>query len=129
MGKKNVKGTFFLFFTKFQFLKIKIQSLCSFWHVCWGWGFLTKLQPTLKMISSNCDRFPLLLYLCKCMLFCPKWSLTPLPKLYIPSTLNIDLILWHTQLIVCAEIVKSWFKSWVFPFTFQGYILTHTYIE
>ena len=24
------------------------------------------------------------------------------PKLYIPSTLNIDLILWHTQLIVCA---------------------------
>ena len=32
-------------------------------------------------------------------------------KLYIPSTLNIDLILWHTQLIVCAENVKSWFKS------------------
>ena len=24
------------------------------------------------------------------------------PKLYIPSTLNFDLILWHTQLIVCA---------------------------
>ena len=24
------------------------------------------------------------------------------PKLYIPNTLNIDLILWHTQLIVCA---------------------------
>ena len=24
------------------------------------------------------------------------------PKLYIPSTLKIDLILWHTQLIVCA---------------------------
>ena len=24
------------------------------------------------------------------------------PKLYIPSTLNIDLILWHTQLNVCA---------------------------
>ena len=23
-------------------------------------------------------------------------------KLYIPSTLNIDLILWHTQLIVSA---------------------------
>ena len=23
-------------------------------------------------------------------------------KLYTPSTLNIDLILWHTQLIVCA---------------------------
>ena len=26
----------------------------------------------------------------------------PPPKLYIPSTLNIDLILWHTQYIVCA---------------------------
>ena len=47
-------------------------------------------------------------------------------KLYIPSTLNIDLMLWHTQLIVCAENVKSWFKSWVFPFTFQAYILPHT---
>ena len=33
------------------------------------------------------------------------------PKLYTPSTLNIDLILWHTQLNVCAENVKSWFKS------------------
>ena len=46
----------------------------------------------------------------------------PSPKLYIPSTLNIDLTLWHTQLIVCAENVKSW----VFPFTFQAYILPHT---
>ena len=46
--------------------------------------------------------------------------------LYIPSTLNIDPILWHTQLIVCADNVKSWFKSWVFPFTFQAYILPHT---
>ena len=48
------------------------------------------------------------------------------PKLYIPSTLNIDLIMWHTQLIVCAENVKSWFKSLVFPFTFQAYLLHHT---
>ena len=47
-------------------------------------------------------------------------------KLYITSTLNIDLILWNTQLIVCAENVKSWFKTWVFPFTFQAYILPHT---
>ena len=46
--------------------------------------------------------------------------------IYLPSTLNIDLILWHTQLIVCAENVKSRFKSWVFPFTFQAYILPHT---
>ena len=47
-------------------------------------------------------------------------------NLYIPSTLNIDLILWHTQLIVCAENVKSWFKSRGFPLTFQAYILPHT---
>ena len=52
----------------------------------------------------------------------------PNAKLYVPSTLNIDLILWHTQLIVCAENFKSWFKSWVFPFTFQAYILPHTLI-
>ena len=43
-------------------------------------------------------------------------------KLYMPSTLNIDLILCHTQLILCAENVKSW----VFHFTFQAYILPHT---
>ena len=49
-------------------------------------------------------------------------GLTSKPKLYIQSALNIDLILWHTQLIVCAENIKSW----VFPFTFQAYILPHT---
>ena len=43
-------------------------------------------------------------------------------KLYIQSTLNIDLILWHTQLIVCAENVKSW----VISFTFQAYTLRHS---
>jgi hypothetical protein len=48
-------------------------------------------------------------------------------KLYIPSNQNIDLILWHTQLIVCAENVKSCFKSWGFPSPFQtSYILPHT---
>ena len=31
-----------------------------------------------------------------------KLILIPQAKLYIPSTLNINLILWHTQLIVCA---------------------------
>ena len=25
------------------------------------------------------------------------------PKLYIPSTLNIDLIMWHTQLNMCEQ--------------------------
>ena len=41
------------------------------------------------------------------------WYVTfiPKPKLCIPSTLNIDLILWQTQSIVCAENIKSWTKS------------------
>jgi hypothetical protein len=30
------------------------------------------------------------------------FQITLRSKLYIPSTQNIDLILWHTQLIVCA---------------------------
>ena len=30
------------------------------------------------------------------------YDLKQLPKLYIPSTLNTDYLLWHTQLIVCA---------------------------
>ena len=32
----------------------------------------------------------------------PYWIFDSLPKLYIPSTLNTDYILWHTQLIVYA---------------------------
>ena len=36
-----------------------------------------------------------------------------LPKLYVPSTLNIDLILWHTQLFLLGV-------SWVFPGCFPG---------
>ena len=52
---------------------------------------------------------------------------SPLLQSYIyQGTLNIDPVLWRTQLIVCAENVKSWFKSWVFPFTFQAYIQPHT---
>ena len=43
------------------------------------------------------------------------------PKLYIPSTLNIDIILWHNQLCV-QENVKSWFKSWIISFTFEAYV-------
>ena len=32
----------------------------------------------------------------------PVYFFRGITKLYIPSTLNIDFILWHTQLIVCA---------------------------
>ena len=48
---------------------------------------------------------------------------------YLYLAQNIDLILlWHTQLIVYAENVKSWFKSWDFSFTFQAYILQNTFL-
>ena len=40
-------------------------------------------------------------------------------KLYIPSTLNIDLVLWHTQLIVCAENVDHGLKHGVFLSLFK----------
>ena len=60
---------------------------------------------------------------------CQRCSFVLQTKLYIPSTLNIDLILWHTQLIVCAENDISWFKSWVFPFTFQAYHTSQIFAE
>ena len=43
-----------------------------------------------------------------------QFKLDVILKLYGLSTLNIDLILWQTQLIVCAKNVKSWFKSKAF---------------
>ena len=48
------------------------------------------------------------------------------PKLYTPITLNIDLILWHTQFNVCAVKCLQWFKSWFIHFTFQAFTLPHT---
>ena len=82
--------------------------------------FLALKKTGFSSIKNTFQIFLTFVYLYSMQLFSAD------PKLYIPSTLNIDLILWHTQLILCAENVKSWFKSWVFPFTFQAYILLHT---
>ena len=41
-------------------------------------------------------------HVCNVTLSGLKQNLMPYPKLYTPSTLNIDFIQWHTQLIVCA---------------------------
>ena len=40
-------------------------------------------------------------------------------KLYIPSTLNIDFILWNTQLIVCAVkfLIMVYIIGYFFHFT------------
>ena len=48
------------------------------------------------------------------------------PKLYTPSTLNIDLLLWHTHLIVCAVKWITHDLIYDFHFTFQAYTLPHT---
>ena len=53
--------------------------------------FSTYLPPFVH-VTKKCGLFFLAIHIFS----------TPYPKLYIPSTLNIDLILWHTQLIVCA---------------------------
>ena len=37
--------------------------------------------------------------------------------MYIPNTINIELIFWHTQWI--DDYSKIWFKSWFIFFTFQ----------
>ena len=82
----------------------------------------------LLLSSSFCQKICSLTFGVQCLSpqFLERKRTQGLLKLYIPSTLNIDLILWHTQSIVCADNVKSWFKSWVFPFTLQAYILPHT---
>ena len=65
--------------------------------------------------------------ICRCQSRAEKSNFDSRAKLCIPSTLNIDLILWHIQLIVCAENIKSWFKSWAFHFTFQAFTLPHKF--
>mgnify|MGYP006975560652 CR=1 FL=1 len=52
------------------------------------------------------------------------WDLAP--KLYTPSTLNIDFIQWHTQLNVYAV---KWITHGLIHdshFTFQAHALPHT---
>ena len=78
------------------------------------------IGPKLFWIDPNCfekDSYFMNIGLNKKFSNENTWSY---PKLYIPSTLNIDLILYHTKLIVWAENVKSWLKSWVIYFTFQA---------
>ena len=65
------------------------------------------LHTTIQFIDNNDNQFCLQIHkLQLCEDDSPNltkkiWN-HPQAKLYIPSTLNIDLILWHTHLIVCA---------------------------
>ena len=53
------------------------------WHVNWWFTFFGRFLSCYAHIRLNESKLIL--------------------KLYIPSTLNIDLILWHTKLIVCRK--------------------------
>ena len=55
----------------------------------------------------------------RCTLYVGKTQSRPDTKLYVPSTPNINIILWHTQLIVCAENVTSRFKYGFFLSLFK----------
>ena len=132
-----------LFFFSIQLnlllLKTKIEIL--FWRFNFGWRKQGSLFQVWNKPGFEKADFHFSLTWSICFSFCPKsgwknWSKQsiklhfdinyPQSKLHIPSTLNIDLILWHTQLIVCAENVKSWSQSWFIAFTFQAYTLPHS---
>ena len=65
----------------------------------------------LRLFQTNC--LEIVYRLSTDIYSAPKSSLYP--KLYTPSTLNITLILWHTQLIVCA--IKCYFKKCLLKIT------------
>ena len=79
----------------------------------WDWAIFT--TALFYIIDFHCPTYIILWKI----IHCPKgpyeswkisnyfgesraWFRRLRSKLYIPSTINIDLILWHTQLIVCA---------------------------
>ena len=97
--------------------ELQIHQLRLPFEWLWLWYVFHTDFKTLKSNSKWNMKYVYCIVITHCATWCNVRA-----KLYIPSTLNIDLILWQTQLIVCAENVKSW----VFPFTFQAYILPHT---
>ena len=109
-----------------QYIRCKIFSVSFFIHLGWLLHLLCKRLYTIQyhqsyfkylgIIQGFCKSFPTwgLLLINSCNVdFRPNFWQTLgklvirghfyiTSKLYIPSTLNIDLILWHTQLNVCA---------------------------
>ena len=47
----------------------------------------------------------------------------PLPKLYIPSTLNTDYPLWLTQLIVCSKVLNHGLNHWLLFSIFNFFLV------
>ena len=81
------------------------------WSCPWGWRFTTRFRKSFQKCTGLPTYFPLIfngIHYVFVKLNEPLWNgwnikaRKDLPKLYIPSTLNINYLLWHTQLIVCA---------------------------
>ena len=97
----------------FSFLDFFLFSLCKKLDNSSGWSFFQFEFLILEFnIKMNLLLLPLDDHAFYLFLIDMWWAFhqnsrsSYSPKLYIPSTLNIDLMLWHTQLIVCA--VKCW---------------------
>jgi hypothetical protein len=85
--------------TGFRFSKNQYE--CSVHSCSCPWASLLAMVPWEMKTMFSCEH-----HLRPCAAMCP--------KLYIPSSLNTDLMFWHLQ-----WDVKSWFKSWLIFFTFQ----------
>ena len=109
------------------------------WHGSWSWwikwGNGISFDPPQRKIqfglTSIMNVLCFLLYFDGCFCCCLASKLTVMCSSsgackVIYTKYSKRWLLWYTPLNVCAENVKSWFKSWVFPFTFQAYILSHT---
>ena len=74
---------------------------------------LIKSQHTVSSLEDSSKNFFEVLFSIKISSIVALMNSKLRPKLYIPNSLNIDPILWHSQL--CALNVKSWFKSSLYP--------------
>ena len=84
----------------------------NFYNFYWKWSFV-------KIYAKDMTKCRL------CRLLYITSSCVVVKVIYTKYSKHWPYTVAHT-LFVWAENVKSWFKSWVFPFTFQAYILPHT---
>ena len=101
---KTNQCTLYLYYI-FNFNHCALVCLYLWLFVCLGSLWASRVTPVITFHS---------------LIILPSPSHLPvicnsLPKLYIPSTLNTDYLLMHTQLIVC--IVKHWIMVYYFHFS------------
>ena len=83
----------------FTLQKIKVHTILNAWMVP-NYAMYSKINLRKKVINMSYAKSKMF-WLQRVV---QSWRAILLvgPKLYIPSTLNIDLMLWYAQLIVCA---------------------------